>query len=145
MLVVFYNTKQVKKKPSFDPFHTLFTASSRIPLNGHFSNIIVFFRRVWPKHLHLRAFISDWIKLLFIRTKRFSLAMTFGRNIPLTLRRHLLIKVWSFLVMLSVTLHVSEPYSQTAFTLAENTLSLVRLDIFLANQTLHDVPCLFER
>ena len=68
-----------------------------------------------------------------------SLEMTFDQNIPQTLRRHLLIKVWSLLVMQSVTVHVSEPYSRTIFTLTENTLSLVRLDIFLTDQTLFNL------
>ena len=62
--------------------------------------------------------------------------MTFGQNIPQTLRRHLLIIVWSSLVTLLLSLHVSEPYSRTVFTLAGNTHSLMRFDIFRADQTL---------
>ena len=41
--------------------------------------------------------------------------------------------------MLSMTLHVSEPYSRAVITLSENTLSLGRLNIFRADQTLFNL------
>ena len=67
------------------------------------------FRSVCPSHLHRLWMISWSAGCWFVRLWSSSLLMMSGQRICRMRRRHVLMNVWIFFVMVTVVLHVSAP------------------------------------
>ena len=90
--------------------------------------LLVCFWRVCPIHVHFLLAISllmlCWSVLLQI-----SLSVVLSCHLVFRMYlRHLLMNVCSILVVVLVTLHVSEPYSSTIFTLVLKILILFHVE-----------------
>ena len=90
--------------------------------------LLVCFRRVCPIHVHFLLAISllmlCWSVLLQISL----FVVLFCHLVFRIYLRHLLTNVCSILVVVLVTLHVSESYSSTLFTLVLKILILFRVE-----------------
>ena len=79
-------------------------------------------RRVCPIHPHF-LFFTSWLMVFWlVLSNRLAFDILSGHLMFRILLRHLLTKVWSFLVVIFVTLHVSDPWRRTDFTLVLNIL-----------------------
>ena len=83
------------------------------------------FLRVWPIHLHRRFLISSSAGSWFVLCQSSALLMVSGHRMWRILRRQLLIKTCTFLMVTAVVLHVSAPYKRTALMLVLKNLTLV--------------------
>ena len=81
--------------------------------------LLVCFQRVCPIHVHFLLAISLQISLFVV----LSCHLVFSMYL-----KHLLVNVCNILVVVLVTLHVSEPYSSTLFTLVLEILILLRVE-----------------
>ncbi len=93
------------------------------------------FRRVCPIQPYFLRIISTSIFDCPVLSHSSSLDIICGHHIPRMFRRHLLTKVCSFCVTLSVTNQVSQPYSRTDLTQALNSLILRCRLMFFVLQT----------
>ncbi len=97
-----------------------------------------------PIQPNFLLFISTFMSDCSVLSHSSWLEIISGHQIPSIFRRHLLTKACSFCVILSVTNHVSQPYSRTDLTHALNNLILRCSLIFFALQifsNLENAPC----
>ena len=91
------------------------------PWGFHFRDCLVTFetglRRVCPIHLHRLCRISSSAGRWSVLCHRSLLLMVLGQWIRSSRLKQLLMKVWILLMVYTVVLHVSAPYSRTDFTL----------------------------
>ena len=90
------------------------------------------FRSVCPIQSHRLLFISISTGPCFVRCQSSALHMVSGQCILGIRLRQLYMKVCTFLVVFLVVIHVSDPYSETDFTLELKILNLVSVAIALA-------------
>ena len=90
--------------------------------------LLVCFQRVCPIHVHFLLAIS-FLMLCWSVLLQISLFVVLSWHLVFRMYlRHLLMNVCSIWVVVLVTLHVSEPYSSTLFTLVLKILILFRVE-----------------
>jgi hypothetical protein len=88
------------------------------------------FLKVCPIHFNLRFLISIWIGSWFVSFHRSLLDILTDHQIARMCRKQRLMKVWSGLVTVLVTIQVLLPYSKTDFTFVFKSCIFVPLERF---------------
>ena len=90
--------------------------------------LLVCFRRVCPIRVHFFLAISFFMLCWSVLLKIFFFVVLSCHLVFRMYLRHLLMNVCSIWVVVLVTLHVSEPYSGTLFTLVLKIMILLRVE-----------------
>ena len=92
------------------------------------------FCNMLPIHLKRRWRMSISAGFCFVRYHRTLLLIVSGHRILRIFLRYKLLKVWIFLVVFALVLHVSVPYNNTDFTFMLKSLIFVLHDRYMAAQ-----------
>ena len=103
----------------------------QVPIQGLSFDGFISFLSVCPIHFHFRLLICMGISISSVLLQSSSYEITFGQWMFRILHKQWLTKVCSLEVVVFISFHASDPYSNTDLTLLQKMRRLVLIDILL--------------